>query len=111
MWRAIYRTDNGRLLSVASIWTDPPRPGTSFKEYVDRPDQGENMWDEVALDWIPRPPQVLIDRWDDLLADPEFADGHAKIPQPFRKAVEASIKRLLGAERFRLESESVEIGR
>lgn len=110
-WRAIYNASDGRLLSVGTKWTEPPRPGTDFKEYVDKPDGIENMWDGSIKDFIPRPPKVLIDRFDDLLSDPDFAQGHAQIPPPFRPGLESAIKNILGTERFRNVAGSVEIGR
>lgn len=111
-WRAIYETATGRLLSVGSVWTDPPREHTAFKEYVDRPDQG-NDWDVGTLDFVPRPPKVLIDRMDDLETHPtflQFAEVFDTLTNQQKAKVRNAIRKMLGAEQFRLVSESVEIG-
>ena len=110
MWRAIYETETGRLRSIGSVWIDPLPPGLSFKEYESKPNVDGVMWDETALDWVPRPPKIFIDRWDDLLDDPDFAPGHSQIPPPFRKGLERAIQNIMGNERFRNAGESKEIG-
>lgn len=114
MWRSIYDSSDGRLLSVGSRWTDPPRPGTSFLETADKPDDVANMWDEIARDWIPRPPKIRIDRMDDLETHPtflQFQDVFDTLTAQQKAKVRNAIRMLLGEEQFRNIGQSVEIGK
>ena len=114
MWRSIFDSTTGRLLSVGSVWTIPPRPGTDFLETFERPDQGGNMWDEATRDWVPRPQKVLIDRMDDLESHPSFKpfqDVFNALSGGEKGKMRSSIIKLLGADRFRSSTQSVEIGR
>lgn len=112
-WRAIYDKETGKLLSVGTIWTIPPRPETAFKEYIDRPDQ-ERDWDIGILDFVSRPPEVLINRMDDLESHPtflQFAEVFDSLTKQQKAKVRNAIRKMLGAEEFRTVSEAVEIGK
>lgn len=74
MWRAFYNTVTGVLVSSGSSWPDTTPPGISFKEYAAPIDFSTQMWDEASRDFVVRPAKVLIDRWEDLLTNPQFGD-------------------------------------
>jgi len=66
-----------------------------------------------TLDFVPRPPKVLIDRMDDLETHPtflQFAEVFDTLTNQQKAKVRNAIRKMLGAEQFRLVSESVEIG-
>ncbi|KKM02264.1 hypothetical protein LCGC14_1786190 [marine sediment metagenome] len=112
-WRAIYDTADGRLHSVGTVWTDPPRAGTDFKEFAEKPDDA-SMWDEVTRAFVPRPPKVLIDRMDDLEGHPtftQFSEVFDSLTNQQKAKVRNAIRKMLGAEQFRNVSGSVEIGK
>lgn len=108
MFRAIYDTATGQLISIGSVWPDPLPPGLSFAEYVDQPDLSVVVWDEAARDFIPRPAKVLIDRLEDLLADPRFADFQnlwQSLNASRRQQVRDALILLLGRRRWRTPSQ------
>jgi len=110
MWRSIYKTANGRLVSVGSVWKDPLPPDEAFLELPDRPDQGANMWDETTRDWVVRPPKVFADRLDDIKTHPRF-DKFKQVWQglaPAKKQLLADVIIVwLGKARWRNQSESI----
>lgn len=112
-WRAVYRTSDGKLLSVGSVWTVPPKAGTDFIALADRPPDDE-MWDKATTAFVPRPPKVLLDRFDDdLLTHPKYAqfrDVYDSLSNPDKAKVRNAIRQILGAELKRSEAEDDEIG-
>ena len=113
-WRCIFDSSTGRLRSVGTVWTEPPRPGTDFRESVDRPDQGPNMWDEATRDWVPRPPKIRLDRMDDLEGHPtflQFQEVFDTLITQQKVKVRNAIRKMLGTEQFRKVNESLEIGK
>ncbi len=108
MWRQYYLIDTGRPTSLGTVFGPTP-PRHAFIEFVEKP-LDSDMWDEATLSFIPRPPKILIDRWEDLLADPDFAPGHSQVPSPFRAGLERAIQNIMGNERFRNVAETKEIG-
>lgn len=95
---------------MGTVFVDPLPSGLDFLEMEEKPPDTD-MWDEGTRSFIPRPPKVLVDRWDDLLNDPDFGPSHANLPPPFRAAQERAVKKLLGDERFRNQGEGKEVGR
>ncbi len=110
MWRSIYKTASGRLVSVGSIWKDPLPPDEDFLELPARPDQGADMWDEATRNWVVRPPKVFADRLEDLKTHPRFG----KFKQVWqtmnaqqKQLLATVIITLLGKARWRNQSESI----
>lgn len=114
MWRSIFDRGSGKLRSVGTVWTDPPRPETDFIETLERPDQGDDMWDEAIRNWAPRPPKVLIDRTDDLETHPtflQFQEVFDTLTNQQKAKIRNAIRKMLGTEQFRNVSGSIEIGK
>lgn len=111
IWRAIYNSSDGRLRSVGSVWTEPP--GTDFREYAEKPDDSENMWDEATRNFIPRPPKILIDRMDDLEGHPtflQFQEVFDTLTSQQKAKVRNALRMMLWSEQFRNVAESIKIG-
>ena len=113
MWRSIFETVSGRLVSVGTVWTDPIPAGLDFLETVNKPGASD-MWDETSRNWVPRPPKVLIDRMDDLEGHPtflQFKEVFDTLTAQQRAKVRNAIRKMLGEEQFRNVNESLEIGK
>lgn len=113
-WRCIYNSSNGRLLSVGSRWTEPPKPGTDFLELADQPDFDAVMWDTNTRNWILRPSKILIDRMDDLEGHPtfaQFAEVFDTLTSQQKAKTRNAIRKMLGTEQFRNVNGSLEIGK
>lgn len=113
-WFAIYETATGRLRSLATIRTDPLKAGLASIEFADRPDDSANMWDRATLSFVPRPPKILADRFDDdLLTHPKFKgfrEVYDSLSNPDQNKIRKVIRTLLGTELKRNVNESEEIG-
>lgn len=74
--RCHYEIATGRLLSVGTTWAADPGPGVGFVDYdlPQMPDLSNLMWDEAQLAFVARPAKILVDRFDDLINLPEYAD-------------------------------------
>ena len=112
-WFAIYEEANGRLESLGTIKASPLPPGLAFKLFSVKPSD-EDMWDEATLSFVPRPPKVLVDRFDnDLLNNPKFKgfrEVYDSLPKADQNKIRKVIRTLLGIELKRSQSESDEIG-
>jgi len=113
-WFAIYEKATGRLRSLASVKSDPLSEELDFVEFADRPDVSADMWDAATTSYIPRPPKVLIDRFDgDLLTHPKFKgfrEVYDNLSNPDKNKIRKVIRTLLGTEVKRNVNESEEIG-
>ncbi len=112
-WRAYYDSATGVLFSEGSGgWPATTPPGWAYREYPERPEIGQWMWNEATKDFIARPPKVLVDRLEDLINNPNYADFLAvwNALNATRKAqIRAALIRLLGNHRFRNPGETTEI--
>ena len=108
-WFAVAEEETGRLVSVATVVASPLPPGLIALPLPTRPPDDE-MWDAGSQSFVPRPPKVLVDRLDDLKADPRFAAMLNALNAADQAGVLGAIGELLGTERFRNEDESAKIG-
>jgi len=72
-WFAVYEVATGRLKSVGTTKTDPLAEGDAFKQYPKQPDQGGVIWDETALNFIPKTPDPPTKRDQLKSKDPQTA--------------------------------------
>jgi len=104
-WYAVVEKSTGRAISfgtkIASIlpaeWEAIPisnQPGS------------EQVWDEATRSLIPRPPKVLIDRVDDVLAKPTVQTFISGLNSGQRNLFRAILIELLGNRRFRSDDEA-----
>lgn len=111
-WYAIYETATGRLESIGE--RDEPLRTARLDSLAleQQPNLSQIMWDETTRGFVPRPAKVLVDRLDDFLTHPNYADF-----QTLWNALNATNKtrlrniaiRLLGRNRYRNANQSVEI--
>lgn len=113
MWRLIYEIATGKLISIASVWSDPLPDGLDYIELVGEPDMVAQMWDQAGRSLIARPPKVRLDRLDDIKTDLTFADFRREIYDSLSVDQEAEFEKmldeLLGAARYRNQTEAVKI--
>lgn len=107
-WTAIYRTSDGVLLGCGTVLPDRLPVGTSTKVYPSRPDQG-TRWDPAALDFVPIPPPVLVDRLQDALDHPALAAVWPRLTLAQRVALRRWLVWVLGGRRYREPGEEVAI--
>ena len=115
MWWVIYATvlhatlPEGQPVSRTS--TDPTerigaRTDIAAKEFAFRP--ADNMiWDNATLDFIPIPAKVFVDRVDDFFADSRIIAANLRVRDI--TAITAVLGEILGSERFRRDTENVNI--
>ena len=109
-WFAIYNNDTGQLISVGTVLGDVP-DGHAAVMLPDRPDDFE-MWDEPSRAFVQRPPKVLVDRLQDLINDPRYADfqaAWASLGPAQKAALRNGLIRLLGKLRWRPTSAPVDL--
>jgi hypothetical protein len=111
-WYAIFETNSGRLVSIGerdeSLTTDI----LSSSLIGGQPDLSTIMWDTTTRAFIARPPKVIIDRLDDFMSHPSY-DDFRTLYNALSATNKARLRniaiRLLGRNRYRSESQSVEI--
>lgn len=67
-WFLIIEKDTGKLRSQGTVLGDKIDPAYEVVELPDQPKDSE-MWDENARRFVPRPPKILGDVYDDLLVE------------------------------------------
>lgn len=113
MYRAFYDLATGRLLSVGSVWPAELPVGMAYAEYPTPPDLDNTAWDEALQDFKARPAKVLVDRLEDLINDPKYADFQTAWNNlsPTRKtALRSAIILFLGRFRYRTPSQDTSLG-
>jgi hypothetical protein len=126
-WFLFIQDDNGDLVSEGSAvpahllgcmeGAADPACVHVVREVAERPDWTVRLWDRLTRQLVDRPIPVLIDRLDDIqarfLADADFAAVwnalNASRRTQLRQGVGRVLASLMGARRFRGESEAVEL--
>lgn len=116
MWRAVYDTTTGRLLSVGSIHPEQYPPNTAYIDLGEAaPDLVGMMWDEATHAFVTRPAKVLQDRLQDIITNGAYADDAIALWNALnannRTRLRNGLIRLLGHIRYRAAGESIEIDR
>jgi len=111
MWYAIIESTTGRLLSLGDSLPDT-RPGQDILPLGETlPDMGQMMWEELGRRFIARPVPVLVDRLDDLNADPDYMTAWNRLTAAQRVALRTALARMLGDYRMRRDDEPVPLFR
>lgn len=111
-WYAYIRDADGALLSLGTVDTPAPA-GVTRTELAIIPTDPAWMYDASTRTFIARPVKVLIDRLQDMLTDPayaEFVTAYNTLNTANRTRIRNGLIRLLGAQRFRAQAEPVEVG-
>lgn len=73
-WYAVYFRDTGKLKSVGTVITNPPRPEYVYKEVGDKdPTQIGMVWNEKTLEFEDKEEPVVTAILDSFLAKPELS--------------------------------------
>jgi len=108
-WFAVYECATGRLVTQGSqVSISRLRSSWCVKEFVNRP-AGSSVWDGATLDYVARPVEATVDRWDDLLVDANFAAVFNSLSAGDQTDVRTPILRIFGTKRFRQASEPAAI--
>lgn len=75
---------------------------------ADRPSDDE-QWDAATRRYVPRPPQVLIDRLEDLRDDTDFKVAWQALSTMQKTQLEKALIKLLGGARYRSPDEPKEL--
>ena len=119
-WYALYDKLTGRLHSLGTILAEKIPDSLAVKElsgWGESDNQAEAeppgiMWDEVTRDFIARPPKVLIDRLEDIITNPDYAEFKEVwdlLNATRKQKVKNALARLLGRARWRNVSESITV--
>lgn len=104
----LYETATGRPISLSSVEVAVVRPGTTSLDIGTKP-TNDQVWDEVTKMMIPRPPEVFVDRIDDLHARPGFQGLYNAMNPPQQRLLDDSVIFILGNERFRGQDDTPDI--
>jgi hypothetical protein len=112
-WYAVYVTATGRLVSVGQTVAEPLPDHLQAVTLAGPPADGE-MWDATTKAFVARPPKVLVDRLQDIITHPDYADDlqllWSSLNATQRTRLRNALIRLLGPQRWRAAGESVAIG-
>ena len=108
-WSLYIRDSDGQLLSVADT-DDPPPAGVVRMAVTSDPRDPALMYDPAQRAMVARPAKVLIDRWQDLRADPTFAAIYSSLNATRKAQIQAVLVRVFGKFRYRSASEPLELG-
>jgi hypothetical protein len=108
-WYAVYEEATGRLRSLGQVVADPLPAGLVAASLDSLPDLKNRVWDDVARGFVNRPPEVLVDRLQDLVDDPLLGAVWSRLTVAQRQALRERLVRLLGPRRWRIPTEPVDI--
>lgn len=117
-WYSLYDKLTGRLHSLGTVLAEEITDGLEAKELSGWGTTGEQckdeppniMWDETTRDFIPRPAKVLIDRLEDLINHPDYAefkeiwDG---LNATRKQKIKNALVKFLGRARWRNQGQSI----
>jgi hypothetical protein len=109
-WYVLYDTATGAKISESDSPIIPDA-NRSVLTLESRPDESRSgvMWDTATRNFVPRPPKVEIDRLQDVLTHPAFADyqtWYNSLNATNKTRSRNSLIWALGNRRYRSESQS-----
>jgi hypothetical protein len=110
-WYTLYDTATGVLRAHTSEQglPSPALPGVTVVPHGPaRQDQG-NRWNAATRQWVAIPPEVVIDRLQDLAAHPYTAELWSRLTAAQRVKLRKVFVWLLGTKRYRRQLEEVAI--
>jgi hypothetical protein len=110
-WYTLYDTATGALRAHTSEQglPSPALPGVTVVPHGPaRQDQG-NRWNAATRAWVAIPPDVLIDRLQDIVNHPYMASVISDLTQANRTKLRRVVVWLVGARRYRQQLEDVAI--
>jgi hypothetical protein len=110
IWYAHYQDSDGTLLSLGTVVPDPVPTGTTLLALNDQPNLNDVEWDETTLTFIPRDPDVLIDRvYDDLDEDLSLVSAWTALDETQAESMKSRFATMLGSYRYRLVSQPIDL--
>ena len=112
-WFALADTNTGALVSITDVVAEPLPPSLTAYPLANEPNLRAVMWDASTRTFVSRPAKVIIDRLQDLLTDPAYADFqtiYSGLSAQRKTQIQTVLIRLLGKNRYRAANESVEVG-
>jgi len=108
-WVTYYRTSDGTLLGHGTVPPESIPKGVSIVSHgATRMDQG-NRWDPATFTWVAIPPEVLIDRLQDMAQHAYLSDVWSRLTVAQRIKLRKAMVWLLGTHRYRQPLEEVSI--
>jgi hypothetical protein len=111
-YRAIFNTNTGRLVSIASVW-GRLSADLDYIEMDEAPDLATQMWDETGRRFVARPPKVRVDRLTDITSGSEFTNFRREVYNGLSASQQDEFEKmlnvLLGTARYRNETEPVKV--
>jgi hypothetical protein len=110
-WYTLYDTATGALRAHTSEQglPSPALPGVTVVPHGPaRQDQG-NRWNVATRAWVAIPPEVLVDRLQDLANSAYMAEVWTRLTVAQRTKLRKAFVWLLGARRYRQQTEEVAI--
>lgn len=108
-WVTYYDTATGEIRGCGTVPPESIPPGISTVNHGTlRPDIG-NRWNAATRAWVAIPPEVLVDRLQDLLAHPYVADMWTRLTVTQRLKLRRILVWTLAGRRWRQQSEEVAI--
>lgn len=110
-WYAYIDDANGALLSLSQIQFTVAS-GISVVQLSIDPTDPQWMYDQAQRLFVARPAKVIIDRLQDMLTDPNYADFVTvwnNLTAARKTLLRNMLIRLLGGKRFRAAGETVEL--
>ena len=110
-WFTLYDTATGVLrghTSEAGLPSPTPQGMTLVAHGPARQDQG-NRWDAATRTWVAIPPEVRVDRLQDLVQHAGLSGVWSRLTTQQRTTLRRAMVGLLGSRRYRTQTEDVAI--
>ena len=107
---AIYETATGRLVSLGDVLAQPLPQNLTAVDIGTAVDLRAQMWDEGTRTFIARPAKVLVDRLDDLRAQPGMAAFWNSLTGAQKTVLANALIKVFGKLRYRAANQSVVMG-
>ena len=111
-WYAVYMAQTGQLLSLATLVAPVLPVGSTAEQLAGNPLATGLLWDAPTRQFAAMAPSPLIDRFQDLLVDPRYADfvtAWNALNAAQRTALRTALSRLLGRMRYRSVDDQVDL--
>lgn len=112
MWYSLYDSATGALVSSTNTLPVNIPANMSYLTLADKP-ANDQMWDATTRTYIARPLKVLVDRLQDIINNPNYADDIQLVWSSLNATQKTRLRngliKLLGAMRYRADLEPVEL--
>lgn len=110
LYYAIYETATGRLVSLGNVLGDHLPDNLTVIDIGTAPDLRLVVWDEGTRTFIQRPAKVLVDRLDDLRAQPGMTAFWNSLTGAQKTVLANALITVFGKLRYRAQYQPVSMG-